>query len=354
MKHFKLFSAVLVAFLISSAAIFNACSKQETEIQTHDLEAVQMTQADINFQNQIVSFKGKLDFMREHPGYKSGEVMSVDSAVWYAEALFNAEYSYADERYSQTVADTTTITVGLDAGGSVSMDDLTMLYNELYEIVRDYYLNCGFSDKGFLLLDLEVLAVSGNEALITVRSVTGEKAPGSFNWDYFGEDDDWIYGGYEGKCGGGFYGFDAAEKIEIAIMENRPCYLTPPGFQWVFSDYYTQQVYGFEYKNEFDECLVFYIAKPGGIFTDDDICLTTEVASSQDEMNFHFGGEMEIIYTILEPELDKRFMDCNIEGKQDFELGTNCPRIRHHNELTFATAHLLPIGIHCIEKKAIE
>lgn len=347
MKKIRIFTVVFAALIITSAVMFNACSKQETPEQSIDPGEVHMTSADLKFQKQLVKFRDKVNYIRENPGYKSNEVMSVDSAIWYAEALFNAEYAYGDERYGQTICDTATLAVGLDQNGNVSLDDLTLIYNELYEIVRDFYIACNFSDKGFLLLDLEVASVSGDEALITLRSVTGEKTPESFNWDYFGEDDDWKFNGGLGRCDDlSGWGFDAAIKIQEAIMVTKPYIITPGGYTWVYSDYETIQIYGDEYTNSEDEFLIFYIVHTNGNpnFSDEERCLRTEVANGFDEMNFHYNGEMEVIYEILEPQLDKWFMECTIEGREDSDW-SGYPRIRHHNALTFATAHLFPIGI---------
>lgn len=42
-----------------------------------------MSEADLSFQNNLVRFKDKVDYIRKNPDYKSGEVMSVDSAIMH-------------------------------------------------------------------------------------------------------------------------------------------------------------------------------------------------------------------------------------------------------------------------------
>lgn len=232
-----------------------------------------------------------------------------------------------------------------------------MVYNELYVIVRDFYLGCNFSDKGFLLLDLEIASTTSSEALISLRYVVGEQTPGSFNFEYFGEEDDWKYGGGLGKCDEpGWEGEDAAIKIQEAIMNTKPYIITPPGYRWDYSDYETIDLEGNEYTNMNDEFLIFYIVHTdsNANFLPEEKCLRTEIENGFDEMNFHYNGEMEIIYSELEPQLDKRFMECAISGVKDFD-GDDNPRIRHDNTLTFANAHLVPIGIGpVIDKKALD
>lgn len=62
-------------------------------------------------------------------------------------------------------------------------------------------------------------------------------------------------------------------------------------------------------------------------------------------MNFHYHGEATVIYDKLEPELEKRFMVCDLKGLQDNEEDTGFPRIRHDNILTFGIPHLIDPGI---------
>ncbi len=131
MKHFNFFSTVLDVVMISSAPILKACSKQENIGQTTNPEAVYMNAADIQFQNNLLRFKDKVEYIRENPGFKSGASMEVDSVVWYLEALFNAVYAYPDEKYSYSVTDTATFQVTLDAEGLVSLNELSAKYDEL-------------------------------------------------------------------------------------------------------------------------------------------------------------------------------------------------------------------------------
>ena len=353
MKNFRPFTAILAAMLISAAAIFYSCSKQETEIQTNGTEPEQMTQADIDFQNQVMHFKDRLDYQREHPGYKSGEAMRVDSVVWYIETLFNAVYAYPEQNYSHTVTDTTNLIVALDADGLVSFNELSQAYIDLYEIIRTFYVNCGIINKGFVLLDLSILEINNDEATISVRAVTGEKANGSSGFSYFGDDDDWLYGNLWGDCDYMNAGTDAAEKIQTAIMETKPYIITPPGYTWVFSEIDTVHLYGYEYQNSNDEYLMFYIVSESGFFTHDEMCIETDMANNIDEMNFHYNGEFHIIHDILGPQLDKWFLECEIIGLEDSDLAGNT-RIRHDNYLTFGSAHLVQNGTPFIIKEKLD
>jgi len=115
-------------------------------------------------------------------------------------------------------------------------------------------------------------------------------------------------------------------------MANKPTYLPCPGCYYIYSDVDIIELIGNEYEN-----LIFYIVRPDGNFTPDDICL------EPDEMNFHYHGEETVIYDILEPQLNKTFMSCELEGLADTDDEQN-PRIRHRNTLYFGAMHLVDPG----------
>nr|NQU90717.1 hypothetical protein [Bacteroidota bacterium] len=344
MKKIKILTGLTIIALIVGVIVMNSCKKQESEIVQVESS---ITKADKVFVSKLVNFKQKVDYIKENPHFKSGETMEIDSVIWYLEALFNAVYAYPDEVYSRSVTDFTTLEVGLDASGFVSLNELSVKYDELYAVVREFYINSGIIDKGFVLLDLEINEIISDQAIISVRSVTGEKNSSSAGFEFFGENDWWLYGNLWGDCDYLNTGTDAAEKIEAAIRETKPYIITPPGYYWVYSDVDTVHRIGNEYMDENGKYLMFYMMKENGNFMHDDKCL------EPDEMNFHYNGEFQVIYEILEPELGKRFMDCDLIGVIDTDYSSN-PRIRHDNWLTFATPHLMDSGTSIIIKDYLD
>ena len=104
-----IFSIFAVAAVMTVAVTINSCTKQESSEQSFNSqqsEHPQMTEEDISIYNRIVNFKKKVDYIKENPGYKSGELLEVDSAVWLMEALFNYTYGCPDETYLRTKTDT--------------------------------------------------------------------------------------------------------------------------------------------------------------------------------------------------------------------------------------------------------
>ncbi|MCD4695369.1 MAG: hypothetical protein K8S16_03925 [Bacteroidales bacterium] len=316
--------------------VINSCSKQEAVEQINDQkQEVKMSDEDITFCNKLVEFKKKVEYITETPGFKSGEIMSVDSAIWYLETLFNATYGFPYEQYTNTKTDETVLQIDINANGEVSLDDVVAMYDEIVNIVTQYYYNSGFNEKGFLLLDLEQGEINGNQLEIGLRSVTGEKGEG---WEPFGPDDDWLYGNFLGRCDYTQDTTDAAEEIQKALNNHKPLVYPPPGYHFVYEIDELITLFGDEYTDESGDYLIFYIDNENGNFTWDEECL------QPDEMNFHFNGEETVIYDILEPELGKRFMVCDLEGLQDTDEDEN-PRIRHNNILTFGIPHLIDPGI---------
>ncbi|NCU35961.1 hypothetical protein EOM75_08080 [Candidatus Falkowbacteria bacterium] len=348
MKHFKPITTILAALLISGAAIFYSCSKQETEIQSNDTETVQMTQADINFQNQLMHFKDKLDYQHENPGYKSVEMLSVDSAVYLMKALFNYTYGYPDENYDRTKADTATITLQLQESGEVSLNEINLKYSELTEIVRTLYYNSGFDNKGLVLTSLDIGKIESDQVELEVYAVTGNI--GSDNYP-FNEGDDWWYGYDMGKCDNspGSDTTDAAELIQNNISIN---YILPPppsGYRYIYVPDTPITLEGNEYHNpdspypddNYTDYLMYYaIAEADSLLTDEIKCLEHE------EMNFYVEGGMEIATSKL-PETNNKpsnwlFMSCDYYDMTDSDELENA-RVRHEAIFNFAYRYLTPL-----------
>ncbi|OFY13043.1 MAG: hypothetical protein A2X11_09580 [Bacteroidetes bacterium GWE2_42_24] len=97
---------------------------------------------------------------------------------------------------------------------------------------------------------------------------------------------------------------------------------------------------GHEFKNSFNENLIFYYESPTPI-TDEKRCL------SYAKMNFHYFGEDEVIYDRMPVAYNRSvnwtFMNCCIEGEEDFIPSLGYYRIRHINNLTYAYISAIPI-----------
>ena len=342
MKHIKQISTVFIGALFMAVAVFYSCSKQEiTDQPVTGNGEVTMSEGDINFQNKLVRFRDKVEYIRENPDYKSGEVMDADSALLHIETLFNATYSFADEQYGRTNTKRTTVFIDVTSNDEVDMDNVVSTFDEIINIVTQFYYQCDFEQKGFILLDLEKGDVVGNQVEIYLRAVIGEKGG---DWNPFGPDDDWWFAFGKGDCDWNDPGTDAAEEIQEAINTNKPIVSPPPGYRFAYRSYEQITLFGHEYEDESGAKLMFYIEKENGIFTIHDKCLIP------DEMNFHFNGEKEVIYTRVPVTLNKPsnwvFMECDLEGKVEPNPNAgDIPSIHHNNKLTYALRYLVAIVI---------
>ncbi len=342
MKNFKIITGLSIVAVVAGIMLMNACSKQESADQpVTGKQEVKMSERDISFQNNLVQFRDKVNYIRENPEYKSGESMDSDEAILHMESLFNATYGFADEQYKKTRADKTTIQIGVNDNDEVSLDDVVTSFDEIINIVTQFYYACEFNQKGFLLLDLERGEITNKQLEISLRSVIGEK---DGEWNPFGPDDYWWYGRKKGDCEWDSAGTDAAEKIQEVINIHKPIVSPPPGYRFAYRNYEQIELFGHEYEDENGAKLIFYKENENGTFTWDDKCL------EPDELNFHFNGEKEVIYNILPFELNKPtnwvFMECDLEGlSEENPHSGDIPSIHHNNELTYALRYLVAIDI---------
>ncbi len=333
-----------IGLLTISLLVIISCSKNElTDESNSKKQEIKMSEEDISFQNNLVQFMSKVNYIRENPAYKSGELIDANESIQYMETLFNATYSFNEEQYGKTKTDKTTIQIMVNNSDEVLLDDVVDTFEEIIDIVTAYYYACDFTQKGFLLLDLQRGETTDNQVDILLRSVIGEK---DSDWNPFGPNDNWWYGHKKGDCewiiGNG--DVDAATKIQDALMAYKPLVSPPPGYRFVYDNYEVIELFGHEYSNDMGEKLIFYKDNETGIFTWNEKCL------DPDEMNFHFYGEREVIYNILPIVLNKpinwSFMECFLEGKEEENpsLGyIHC--IHHNNNLTYALLHLVEIGV---------
>jgi hypothetical protein len=344
MKKFT--TIALIALLATGILFLTYCSKEyAVDPAVNQNECEQMAEADFAVMNKLVAFRDKVQYFRENPGYKSGEMLTPEDAVWNLETLFNATYGFPDEQYGRTKSDTVVLYIDINSIGDILLDDVVAMYDDLIALVTQYYYNSGYDQKGFLLLHLTQGDISYGQMEIELRAVTGEKSDG---WQPFSDDDSWWFCEHMGDCNWNNPGIDAADTIAGSLMAHKPLVSPPPGYRFVYGPNEVINLFGHEYLNENNEYLIFYIEREDGNFTWEDKCL--HLVNEVNELNFHFWGEKTVIYDILPQELNKpanwTFMECSIVGEYgNSQANQNVPCIRHKTSLTYAMRHLVPKGI---------
>ncbi len=337
MKHFKLFPTFLAAVLISSAAIFNACSKQDTPEQLSFGEQPEMSSADQLILTKIKNFKQKMTYVHEHPAYKSGESMSMDSAKWYLDAVFNYSYAYTEESFDLFNRGTFALTL-TKTNGRIDFEDICEAFNKLKEQTLLIYYNTTGDEKELYVSNMEIASETDDEVTLSVTATIGANTDGTppefSQWKPFVEGDDWMYGEFLGNCNGNFQWYsDAAIEIDTAINKYRYKYIHDEGPGWYA--YYTGPSADVEVTVYFDQQNQILFRNPNDATIDNDRDylihyqkkdiannLLIETCIPWEDMNFYYHGTRKVIYEIIQDNYSVfgvsdglTFYNCEMEGK---------------------------------------
>ena len=276
-KKFYLFIIVSIALV---AAIIVSCSKQEqTELNSSSPE-ISQSKADILIENKIIAFKSKLEYIRENPQFKSGETMTVDSAVWYIKAALNYTYARAGNEFANIISDSAKITIPT-TGEELLLENLPAVYQQFRDSLSVKYNAIQSENKNLIMVNVvsEEPTESGTE--VTLYSAIGEGTPVTYLYGHFDSTDYWYWGFGLGKCGpyqGQNIGEDATTQLQYKI--NHPIVTYPPGTYFI-PDTYTDWIYPWEYEDA---------NSPNGysiLFYDEAIYTTTEPCIPPDDMNYY-------------------------------------------------------------------
>jgi hypothetical protein len=319
--------------------MFNACSKQETSEPASSTEQPEITGADQLVLNKIKSFKQKMNYIHEHPGYKSGETMSVDSAKWYLDAVFNYSYAYTEQSFESLNRGTFTLTLEKN-GERIDFEEVCEAFNELKQKTLLIYYDTEGEEKELYVSSMHILEDTGSEVLIEVSATIGTdgnntpEPPGFIQWGPFVDGDDWMYGELLGDCDGGSWGLtDAAVKMDTAINKYRYKYIQDEGLGWYA--YYTGPSAEVDVTVYLDPQNDSLFRNPNDATIDNDRDylihyqkkdvannLLIETCINWEDMNFYYHGTRKVIYQIIQENYDVfgisddlTFYSCEIEGK---------------------------------------
>jgi len=145
--------------------------------------------------------------------FKSGESISVDSLVWYTEALENYSHARPDLAYENFVVSKTTYTVTLD-NSNLSLTDAANVYADMQTDLTNEMAELPGSDNYLKLTDVALDSVLGNTAYVSASRIIGLRLVAGI-YEPFDENDDWIWGYDQGRCDGTMAGVsDASNEIQ--------------------------------------------------------------------------------------------------------------------------------------------
>jgi hypothetical protein len=223
---------------------------------------------------------------------KFGEIMSVDSAIWYLECTSNYTYGDATARMEDVSKDSSFITIPV-GNGYVNFEDIEIAYNRMIDSIRNHYYSLNVSEKQLLLVRVD--KISDNSSGVDLR-ITSTIVYGGIILYGFGPTDFWWAWDGVGKCNGytGGQGKDAATEIQRRIMLRKGVqpgnwYYTDPICVDLYADFYP--IPGVPPSNSCSH----YMWWEKESLPDFHFCL------NPDELNFYLLGTEYVIYDIERP-----------------------------------------------------
>jgi len=158
----------------------------------------------------------------ENPTSKNNDLMSIDSAVWYIEALLNYQYGIitdSSEVYYETKTDSAFFSINTTAGKIEIMDVVSAFY-EIETVVVDGLKDIKHQNKRIDIIDIEY---KNEQSVAYFQYNFGEQV---FGGKYlYNITDNWQWGQKLGTCSGQYiYDKDLTNEIMKWIKYNRAVY----------------------------------------------------------------------------------------------------------------------------------
>jgi len=272
----KLNLSIIVILLM--VGLFS-CKKDTIEQQTNEDEMMIRSKKVIA---RIQNFEQKMN-----DALKSGETITLDSAIWNMEASLNYNYADPEEAVGEYTFSKSNYTLEVDANGEVSMGDVQQLYTDMEQDLDNSFKS---GDETVVIFsDVALDSITGGTAYLSGTNGYSSGIPVSNS--PFGEDDDWIWGTEDdtiyplaGKCDGSMVGVsDASNEIEWHL--NNPISTSEPPF---FTDIETVVVTFMNcWYNEPPQVPRVYHRKP---LIEGDDCI------ENDSMTFYYDAAEWIIF----------------------------------------------------------
>lgn len=341
-RYFFNLIALIIVVSVVSVVGFVSCKKDKltepvetNEIGCYDSETNLVIQRIKRFDNQLKEIKKGV--------YRSEAYISIDSAIWNIESLFNTTYSFPEKKYVEKTIQELTFDIDI-YNNMLSMTDVNMLYEDIVSSVREAYRNDGFtSDKGLMSIFIEKEENGFGKLDVKVIMVTGRCADHQQDHEYilFGPFDKyacWYYGEYGGSCDDPTIITDAAELLEDTINY---IHGYKPEEKITHRNIYVnlQSVYlrGDEYMNPSGtDYYLFYKEN----------CAAEELYLDVNELNKYYYAEVDVIQNIVpnDPKYsssmpdDWVFMEVNIDGISAY-LADDNQAFMHNNYIFYGSKY---------------
>jgi hypothetical protein len=306
MKNLKLLPAMLAALLVISAAIFNACSKQESSEPLSTAEQPQMSSADQLILNRIESFKQKVTYIQEHPNFKSGESMIVDSAIWYIGATLNYTYSNAGYPFAKLHRDTAYFEMELLNSYEATIEKIVESYDASLTKLSQSYYRIADEDKKFITASVNATGNNANGNVeLQIVTITGT---GTITNHEFGEAEAYDFDRNATHDCNGFPADGAPKIFEVHLNSH---FIPEPTGNWRWFFYGAETEFTLEYadfvlneeKTNYLDYKIFAAIDNGVDLIIDDVteCLEyNQDGNEVHEMQFYYDYLVDLIEDEME------------------------------------------------------
>lgn len=320
-----------------------ACRKNQVKPQSEVVNCITLTP---DYDAKVKSFVSKVkrfeETLEKCKTMRVAGNMQIDSALWNMEALFNTSYSSPEKDYVETVKQDLTFYVNLDEDGSLPINDVSNLYEEVTDIVREAYANDGITEnKSLMTVVFDKGETIGDKSSVEIHVISGRSNDN--NGHVIVEDgpfkpgDCWYFGEYGGSCDDPSLVCDAAEIIEDSInyyFAGTP--VPASGFRYINYNLMTKALDGSEYIRPNGEPYIYnsqYANDPNLYF-------------SYEMLNYYFNGEKKVILQLLPNTLKNAgllpdnlcFVQVDIRGLAESGI------YFHHNSITYGDRILVPVN----------
>lgn len=344
----NLFKKLLLSLVVSVvvALCLYACKKEfvtplnNSTITTSELPDYSAEAQDIV--RKIKGFKAKIS--DKETMMRSGEFMPLDSVIWNIESLLNATYTFPERKYIETVKQKLDFSVNINSDNCVSAGDVALLYEEVFDGVRQAYANDGVSvDKSLMAVVLKKGEIVGSSVDLDVYVISGkvknEVSSNSQTQGPFKPGDFWYYGEYGGTCSDPSVFGDAAEIIEDTINYYwRGKSVPREGFRQLNVNMTMIALEGNEFVDEEGKPYIYFYTMNGN----PPLCLNYEL------LNYYYYRELEVLMHLL-PEspayqaklpVQPAFLEVDIIGMMNYVGYTSC--FQHKNYVVYCSSFEIP------------
>lgn len=306
---------ILTVCLFAGILIFVfSCSKERNK--SENVQQPAQTQLEQKAIKAIKDFKEKVAYYRENPGYKSGETVIADSAMFLLEGTINYSHAFMMDSYDEELIENLTLIVPKTGSEEVDMVVLIQKYEEMKTEITTLYYNSNFENKGLVAVDLSETSQNDDEITFNVDVITGNRSndpppPDPGVSGPFEAGDNWWYGENAGKCYDTITDSDAAQELHVAMSNYIYQYNQSHGI-YVFSPVQTHYFNGGN-KNSLrrpndvmDNHLDFYMYNAYDDYgiSDDTLCVEWP------EMNLYYQYLRYFLYTKMKDSLQSNNNPC--------------------------------------------